>query len=257
MIPKALISCTNYSLKILKRTLEEHSGRIPGKTSLRQILGEDMVEIMPWLKQQKAIHGSVIGALDVIDAIMQTRALSQKPEDLFDLIVSGPEVAEVPTCETLTTIHDLIHLAKKEILICDYAIYGAESIFDQLRVALTSNPSLRVRLILHVFEDNGGRHGRLKRFADDFLANHWKASVIPELYVDPQNLSTDSSSRTSMHAKCFIADRAQALITSANLTDAAHHKNIEAGIVVRYSPMVDRLTNYFDGLIEGGHLIQL
>ena len=257
MIPSSLVSCTEHSLKFLKLTLEEHNGRIPGRTTLRQILGDDVSEVLAWLQALKGSIGSVLGATDVIDAILQTRSATKRPEELFDLIVSGPEVAEVPTCETLTTIHDLIHSAKNEIFISDYAIYGAESIFAHIKSAIESRPDLNVRMVLHVFEDELGRNGRFERFSKDFFENHWQAAKRPDLYGDPRNLNPDFGSRTSMHAKCYIADRSRGLITSANLTDAAHHKNIEAGIVVRYPPMVDRLVCYFEGLISSGYLIKL
>lgn len=254
MIPESLISSTDKTLKLLKKTLDEHDGRIPTRTTLRQILGDDVAGVTTWLEQLKSNYGKILGAKEVIDAIMQTKASAKRPEELFDLIISGPEVAEVPTCETLTTIHDLIHSAKDEIFICDYAIYGAESIFDHLKAALEERPDLQVRMVLHVFDDKGERGSQIERFAQDFLENHWRATKLPELYVDPRNLSPDLGSRTSMHAKCYLTDRAQGLVTSANLTDAAHHKNIEAGIIVKYPSLVERLVKYFDGLIADEYL---
>ena len=37
-------------------------------------------------------------------------------------------------------------------------------------------------------------------------------------------------------------------LTSANFTEAAHKRNIEAGMVVRYEPLVVRIATYFDAL---------
>ena len=57
-----------------------------------------------------------------------------------------------------------------------------------------------------------------------------------------------------MHAKVVIIDDTAALITSANFTAAAQTRNIEAGLLLRNSPHVARLLNYFDGLIQWGWL---
>jgi len=46
----------------------------------------------------------------------------------------------------------------------------------------------------------------------------------------------------------LLKDRRVALITSANFTEAAQKKNIEAGVLIRYEPFVMRLHNYFEGL---------
>src|SRR5690554_1185501 len=124
MVPQAIISGTDYSLNLLKRSLDEHAGRVPSKTVLRQIVGNDLPEVLTWLQGLERRYGDATSANEAIDAVLQSRASFQKPEELFDLILSGPEIDEVPTCETITTIHDLIHLARKELLICDYAIYG-------------------------------------------------------------------------------------------------------------------------------------
>jgi phosphatidylserine/phosphatidylglycerophosphate/cardiolipin synthase-like enzyme len=48
-----------------------------------------------------------------------------------------------------------------------------------------------------------------------------------------------------------IVDGERALITSANFTDAAQRKNIEAGVVISHRPTVARLADYFAGLCSG------
>lgn len=256
MIPGSIHHLPSDALRSLKNCIADEKDGIPSRPILRQILGSDAQPIHEWLVSFRDTYGTARAALEVITAILQGRQHQPTPEALFDLILSGPELKDVPTCETLTTIHHLIHEAKSEILICDYAVYGAESIFVHLRDALTKNPELRVRLILHVFPDPllKDESALLASFRDDFLRKHWKGGKAPEIYVDPRSLNQDASSRASMHAKCFVGDSSYALITSANLTDAGHRRNIEAGVAVKYPPMVKRLVAYFDGLIEEGIL---
>jgi phosphatidylserine/phosphatidylglycerophosphate/cardiolipin synthase-like enzyme len=52
-----------------------------------------------------------------------------------------------------------------------------------------------------------------------------------------------------------IVDRRTALVTSANFTDAAPRKNIEAGVLIRYEPLVTRLSTYFESLRASGQLL--
>lgn len=259
MVPNELILLTDQSLRVLNRCISENNGQIPPRSVLRQIIGNDEPVVHRWLSAFHRRHGSASATSDVIEAILQVRENVLQPEALFDLILSGPEVADVPTCGTLPTIHHLIHQAESEFLICDYAIFGARSVFQHLSEALDRIPSLRVRLILNVFpkESHGDGGDSFDEFRKEILDHHWLGKRIPEIYVDPRSASRDRATKASMHAKCFVADQTAALVTSANLTDAAHQKNIEAGIVVRYQPMVRRLVQYFNTLIEEGVLRKL
>src|SRR5208282_5523032 len=94
----------------------------------------------------------------------------------------------------------------------------------------------------------------VRRFARDFREKHWPWPNPPELYYDPRSLSENPQQRSSLHAKCVIADRARAIITSANFTEAAWLRNIELGVLVSYQPLAARLAAYFDGLIAAALL---
>ena len=54
--------------------------------------------------------------------------------------------------------------------------------------------------------------------------------------------------RPSLHAKCLIIDRREALITSANFTEAAQQRNVEVGVVIRHEPLAERSASYFEGV---------
>jgi phosphatidylserine/phosphatidylglycerophosphate/cardiolipin synthase-like enzyme len=51
-----------------------------------------------------------------------------------------------------------------------------------------------------------------------------------------------------------VVDRSRALVTSANFTDAAQKRNIEAGVDLRHKPTAERIADYFRGLIATGQL---
>jgi phosphatidylserine/phosphatidylglycerophosphate/cardiolipin synthase-like enzyme len=51
-------------------------------------------------------------------------------------------------------------------------------------------------------------------------------------------------------------DCSVAVVTSANFTEAAHHRNIEVGVLTRYPPFVQRLSDYFEALRQKGQLLK-
>lgn len=77
----------------------------------------------------------------------------------------------------------------------------------------------------------------------------------PEFWHDPRVFG-DGDRKTGgvMHAKVVIIDAAAALVTSANFTEAAQSRNIEAGVVVRLPYQITSLRSYFEGLIKCGDL---
>jgi phosphatidylserine/phosphatidylglycerophosphate/cardiolipin synthase-like enzyme len=77
------------------------------------------------------------------------------------------------------------------------------------------------------------------------------------VYYDPRSLAANPAARASLHAKCVVVDRRVALVTSANFTEAAQERNLEAGVVVRSARFAARLADHFDGLADAGLLRRL
>jgi phosphatidylserine/phosphatidylglycerophosphate/cardiolipin synthase-like enzyme len=96
--------------------------------------------------------------------------------------------------------------------------------------------------------------GLVRRFAQDFVTRHWPWEPKPEVYYDPRSLETPGAHRSSLHAKCVVVDHRAALITSANFTEAAQERNIECGVIMRHSPIVEQLHRYFKTLCESRQL---
>ncbi|MFF2371639.1 DISARM system phospholipase D-like protein DrmC [Agromyces sp. NPDC058110] len=59
------------------------------------------------------------------------------------------------------------------------------------------------------------------------------------------------------HAKVVIVDSRVAFITSANLSEAAHEKNLETGVVIRDPEFASTLRQRFAALYAEGHLYPL
>lgn len=94
----------------------------------------------------------------------------------------------------------------------------------------------------------------LRRFASRFKSEEWPGSRLPEVYYDPRSLEPEHFKRSSLHAKCIVVDREVAFVSSANLTEAAHVRNIEVGVLIRSRPFAQRLAVHFDSLVAAACL---
>jgi phosphatidylserine/phosphatidylglycerophosphate/cardiolipin synthase-like enzyme len=85
----------------------------------------------------------------------------------------------------------------------------------------------------------------------------WPGGRLPELYYDPRSLDMEAIKRSSLHAKCIVADRRVAFVTSANFTEAAQTRNIEVGALIRDAAFAAQLAGHFDALVEAACLQRL
>ena len=120
-----------------------------------------------------------------------------------------------------------------------------------------NHPELDVWFCVNIqrpFGDTSLSSDIVRRFSEEFEYKHWPWDHKPRVYYYPKSLEELQSSRASLHSKCLIIDRQEAIITSANFTEAAQERNIETGVIVRYKPFVDRLVSYFITMKECGQL---
>lgn len=218
---------------------------------LKQILGNDYKEVYNYLEDLFASEFTPTQISTLIDSIVSSKYDEVKTEDLFELVLSGPQVQGIPINDTSATMHSLIESAESELLLVGYAIHNAQILFEHIHNKMNSNKNLEVTFCLNInreIGDNSLDSQIITRFIDEFKHKYWTWKEIPNIYYDPRSLKRENFIHSSLHAKCIIADRSSALITSANFTKAAQERNIELGILIRYKPMVERIRNYFEGL---------
>jgi phosphatidylserine/phosphatidylglycerophosphate/cardiolipin synthase-like enzyme len=92
--------------------------------------------------------------------------------------------------------------------------------------------------------------------AQGFTAS-WPGTRLPEVFYDPRGLSTDPEKRASWHAKCVVIDDAVSLVTSANFTEWAQERNVEAGALIRSPHFARQLRGQFDALVQSGLVVRL
>jgi hypothetical protein len=195
----------------------------------------------------------------VIDAIADALDAAADPGKILELVISGPDVPGVPTSDTAATMRTLIAEATRQILLVGYAVHHVRDLFEPLATKMASNESLQVWFCLDIsrrFGDTSLDSEIVRRFCRDFRDKHWPWPRVPRLYYDPRALSEHADRHSSLHAKCVVADRRVALVTSANFTQAAQQRNIEVGILIHYVPLAERLCAYFESLMATGQLAE-
>ena len=94
-------------------------------------------------------------------------------------------------------------------------------------------------------------------FVGWFQKEVWPWEPIPKIYYDPRSLHAQSEGTACLHAKCVVVDDSHAFVTSANLTEAAHERNIEAGVLLDDPVFARALRKQFESLIDRGYVRRL
>ena len=157
--------------------------------------------------------------------------------------------------DTAVVVQELFREARESVLIASYTLdtgNKAKELFETLAGRMDNEPELRVRLFVNIHRkqrDDTAHAVLLREFADTFQHDLWPGKRLPETFYDPRSLATEGYTRACLHAKCVVIDDHRALITSANFTEAAHKRNIEAGTIITDSIFARALRMQFDTLV--------
>jgi phosphatidylserine/phosphatidylglycerophosphate/cardiolipin synthase-like enzyme len=188
----------------------------------------------------------------VLQMLAIERERAQRVADRVELVWTGPEIASNQSRHTSVVMNDLFAKATRSVLVSGYAVFQGKQVFAGLAKRMTELPDLRVRLFLNV-----GRAGSnlpeaqlVSAFAHQFRHHHWPGPQLPEIFYDPRSLAEGSGPKACLHAKCVVVDERYAFVTSANLTEAAQERNIEAGVVIHGRHLARALVAQFETLVE-------
>jgi len=175
----------------------------------------------------------------VLRLLAGERAVTQASADRLELVWSGPGIEGSGSRDTAVVVQELFRRAKRSVLVASYALDRGEkarALFRPLAARMDAEAGLDVRLFVNVhrvFGDDRDDGVLVREFARAFRAEIWPGTRLPAVFYDPRSLARGGPTRSCLHAKCVVVDEERALITSANFTEAAHARNIEAGLVVR------------------------
>lgn len=228
------------------------------EAAFASIVGDEGARVAQWLQQLESDGFTPKQSARLIAAVLAGRARDRTL--MPELVMSGPDVAGVPTADTHSVVQSLFQQAETEVLIAGYAFYNGRALFEGLAAKKTANPNLKVTFHVDVPRRSGDTSTTdaiILRFAKDFGERHWPWKPTPEIYFDPRALESDSKIRASLHAKVVIIDRRLLFIGSANFTEAAQQRNIEIGVLCSVPYLAERVGSYFEGLRKSGQLRRL
>lgn len=188
--------------------------------------------------------------------VAQERTLSWASRNQIDLVWTGHEVFSSESRDTSIVVRELFSTALFSVLVSSYALDKGKKgreLFQVLADRMDANPNLQTRMFLNVQRPHRSKTPDsviLQEFADTFRQEVWPGVRLPEVFHDPRSLSTETGSRTCLHAKCVVVDEERLFVTSANFTEAAHERNIEAGVLIADPIAAKAMRAQFEALVN-------
>lgn len=178
------------------------------------------------------VAGMLLGAGEARRRVEQELAI--------ELVWTGPKTEFVPTRQTEQVLLDLIASARDDLFLVSFVAYGVDSVVTALNDA--ASRGVRLRLL---FEASASHGGTLNY---DPAAVMRKAVPTAELFrwiKKPEQFAGGK-----VHAKVVVVDGRRAFITSANLSDHALERNMEAGVLIGGGPVPRTLSEHLQALID-------
>jgi phosphatidylserine/phosphatidylglycerophosphate/cardiolipin synthase-like enzyme len=159
-----------------------------------------------------------------------------------ELVWTGPSTGLVPVRYTEQVLCELIDFAKSKLFMVSFVAYEVDTIIRALRSAVERQ--VAVSVLLESSTEHGG-----KLDYDSTSALKSALSSISFYAWSPESKAEQGKFSGSVHAKCAVADGAQAFITSANMTSAAMDRNMELGVLVKGGDLPAALHRHLEALI--------
>ena len=178
-----------------------------------------------------------------LEAAMKTAKLMRAKQKITT-VWTGPATESVPLRRTEQVLCEIIDGAKENLLIVSFVAYKAEDVLSAIKRALKKN--IRVIMVLETEKESGGK------VSFDQAAQFKKDLPALELYTWPlEKREKDArGNHGAIHAKCCVADKKVAFVSSANLTDFALELNMEMGLLVHGGNIALAITEHFEELIR-------
>jgi len=254
-----------HSLESLALALEQ--GRLAAPYTEHKVIGlVDRGEAAVAAHELGRLAALGVGAAalaEVLWLLVAERRETQRVADRIELVWSGPEGMSAASRDTGAVVRQLFATAKARILIASYALDTGErarDLFGGVAARIDEDPGLLVRMFVNVKREHGDETpGKtlVERFAARLRDQVWPGRRLPEVYYDPRALELGTGPRACLHAKCIVVDGLRAFITSANFTEAAQARNIEAGTLIEDATLSKALEAQFEALVSAGQLSAL
>jgi len=249
----ALAKLGEADLRALASAIRSHRLGPPfGISAVQRITGQSMAVAVSDALKALSLEGCTPGGLaSCLEVIADSASAWSSVEDKVQLVMTGPE-GRAYHRDTAVVVQDLFRRAERSILVAGYAFYQGREVFEELGRRMDELAALHVRVFLNVSrkpEDTASTAEIVSGFVQKFKAYNWPAGCrVPELYYDCRSLAA-AEGPVSMHAKCVVVDGREIFISSANFTEAAQHRNIEVGVLIRSAMLARQATEFFEAMV--------
>lgn len=174
-------------------------------------------------------------------ALKEAVLLTEGEATQTEVVWTGPKVEGSYLRATRQVVQDIISDAESELLVVGYWLAGKEDyegiINDIIElIAHAVARGVKVTMVLDEGEKGYGKNNR-----DTLIALWPKGVALPKLLT--WRIPADDK-HLKLHAKVLVADRHDALVTSANLTMYALDRNMEMGVRAQGQPS-ERIADHF------------
>ena len=255
---RALLDLPAHQRRRLAAALESGFLAAPfTPASVRSVLGvgEAAPALMATLDRWEALGVSGPAKAAWLRSLEETEGIREAPEFVW----SGPEIHGLHARATRQALEQSLADAEKSVWLSTYAYFDGPRAFEPLARRMDESPDLAVTLLLNIERKRGDTTRAddvVRRFADRFWNKDWPGTRKPRVFYDPRSLATDGPEGV-LHAKALIVDDELALLTSANLTEAALDRNIEMGVLLRDRTLAAMVIAHFRSLVERQLLLPL
>ena len=185
-------------------------------------------------------------------ALKEAVILTESEAIQTEVVWTGPRVDGSYLRATRQVVQDIISAAQSELLVVGYWLAAKEDyegIINDIIELMADAVARDVKVIMVLDE---GEKGYGKNNRDTLIALWPKGVALPKLLT--WKIPPDDK-HLKLHAKVVVADRHDALVTSANLTMYALDRNMEMGVRSQGQPS-ERIAQHFDLLVRKGVLVE-
>lgn len=199
-----------------------------------------------------------------LNLIAKEKQNHQNYQNKIEVVWTIPDIQGIHSRNTALIVQEIFQQAQTQLLISTYVIDRPEkaiSIFGSLMERMETKADLDVRIILNIeqpYKSNLSTDSCIRKFSENFCNNLWQGKRLPDVFYDSRGFSDNNPyQRSCLHAKFIIADHQKVFLTSANFTEAAHQRNIEAGIIFDDRIIALKIINQVNLLINDKILVKL
>ncbi|WP_338463087.1 DISARM system phospholipase D-like protein DrmC (plasmid) [Synechococcus elongatus IITB7] len=242
-----------FTWRQLARQVRQNPWELPSSAVL---LGnqDDLVreQVTPLLESFRAAGATPEAIALCFEQLALAQERLQRERDAWSLVWSGPDPQRAYTEDTFAVVTRVVEQAQRSLLISTYNLGRSQRLLDfyeMLANRLARQELETVQLFFHPVELTQKDIPLTQATIQDwFIKTIWPWTARPKVYVDQRCLGAGRGTGVH-HAKCVIADRSIALVTSANWSEAAQQLNLEAGWLTTASERAQLLQRQFEDLI--------